>query len=219
MLTSSVYAYGYGGGVSKPHPTSPVPNCAWHSRTKSWRVRIQHGPYKGSYGYYDDQTKAEMIAVLAAEGHLTPGQSRGQRYTEKQERTPVQGPKRPSKRKTFTSGEPTNVDIHNTYRNNTTGVRGVSFNRSLGRFHVRIKLDGKYCSFGVYDTVEEAAEIARQVYAGERPAPPPKTHFGRLAAAPLTEPNKDPHRDKRSRPMTDLALERARAAAQGRIRT
>jgi hypothetical protein len=44
-------------------------------------------------------------------------------------------------------------------------VRGVSFNTAEGRYHVRIRVDGRYRSFGLHDTLDEAAAVARAVYA------------------------------------------------------
>jgi hypothetical protein len=51
-------------------------------------------------------------------------------------------------------------NAHNSrmYANNTTGVKGVTFNRHAGKFHARVKLHGKSYNAGYHLTVGEAEE-------------------------------------------------------------
>ena len=42
--------------------------------------------------------------------------------------------------------------------NNTSGYRGVSWNKGAGKWHSYIKIDGKRYHLGLYDTPEEASE-------------------------------------------------------------
>ncbi|ABD58564.1 hypothetical protein PBI_PIPEFISH_67 [Mycobacterium phage Pipefish] len=48
-----------------------------------------------------------------------------------------------------------------------SGVRGVSWNRQFQKWHVRVKIDGKYGSFGLYADLDEAAEVAERARRGE----------------------------------------------------
>ena len=55
-------------------------------------------------------------------------------------------------------------------RNNTTGVKNVSFIKSISRFRVSIAIDKRMKTIGEYLTLEEASEAARQArekYHGE----------------------------------------------------
>jgi hypothetical protein len=51
-----------------------------------------------------------------------------------------------------------------------SGIRGVTWNSQFQRWHVRIRviIDGKskYASFGLYDDLAEAAEVAEKARAG-----------------------------------------------------
>jgi hypothetical protein len=141
-----------------PTPQSPVSGVSWHPRTASWRVRIQTGPYRGSYGYFDIQESAEQCARDAAAGLITPGTDQSTRYPGRRLSSHNTGRPRGPRKPTVTS-----VDRAST--RSTTGVRGVSFNTAEGRYHVRIRVDGRYRSFGLHDTLDEAAAVARAVYA------------------------------------------------------
>ncbi len=46
-------------------------------------------------------------------------------------------------------------------KNNTTGVSGVFFQE--GKYMVRVQVDGKRKSFGVYDTLEQATKIRQSI--------------------------------------------------------
>ena len=54
------------------------------------------------------------------------------------------------------------------YRNNSSGVKGVSWHKQFNKWSVRITIDGKNTHIGYYDTIEEAAEVrlhqARQAF-------------------------------------------------------
>lgn len=55
-------------------------------------------------------------------------------------------------------------------KNNTTGVKGVSWHNQKQKYAVRLMVDGKYRSFGLYSTLveaERAARSAREKYHGE----------------------------------------------------
>jgi len=45
-----------------------------------------------------------------------------------------------------------------------TGVKGVTQDRRNGRFHVYLKRQGKKTNFGSYQTLKEAAVVAKKVY-------------------------------------------------------
>jgi HNH endonuclease len=47
-------------------------------------------------------------------------------------------------------------------KNNTSGHKGVSFKKKLGKYQVLVQVDGKNIYFGVYSDLEEAAEVARK---------------------------------------------------------
>jgi hypothetical protein len=54
--------------------------------------------------------------------------------------------------------------------NNTSGYKGVSFDKSRNKWHVAIKVNGLHINKGRYDTVEEAARAydeAARYYFGE----------------------------------------------------
>lgn len=64
-------------------------------------------------------------------------------------------------------------------RPSRSGVRGVIWHPQTGRWHVRLRVNGKQRSFGLYDTVEEAEAAAHKARRGElepgnnqRPASP-----------------------------------------------
>ncbi|SIB67563.1 Uncharacterised protein [Mycobacteroides abscessus subsp. abscessus] len=141
--------------------------------------------------------------MLAAAGKLAPGANTKARYS--CERRSAAGPRKPytvSKSASTRSG---------------TGVRGVSFNQQSGKFHVRIKVDGRYCSFGLHENLDVAAEVARQVYAGERkPLPRSDQHKPAKSRTSQVDPFTDPHRDKRAYRLTRAAIDNARAAAKGK---
>lgn len=182
---------------------STVPGVYWAPSTGRWRVHLRRGPHAGSYGYFDDQGEAEQTAALAAEGKLAPGANTKTRYSSA--RRSAAGPRKPytvSKSASPRSG---------------TGVRGVSFNQQSGKYHVRIKVDGRYCSFGLHENLNVAAEVARQVYAGERkPLPRPDQHKPTKSRTSQVDPFVDPHRDKRAYRLTQAAIDTARTAAKGR---
>jgi len=46
-------------------------------------------------------------------------------------------------------------------KTNTSGVRGVSFAKNVGKYHAYIQFKGKLINLGYYDTLEEAANIRR----------------------------------------------------------
>lgn len=45
------------------------------------------------------------------------------------------------------------------YSTNTSGYRGVSFNRTQNKWQAKIRIDGKLKHLGVFDTCEEAYEV------------------------------------------------------------
>ncbi len=45
---------------------------------------------------------------------------------------------------------------------NTSGHRGVSFNKRSGKWYAYAKLDGRMISLGFFDDIEEAARVARE---------------------------------------------------------
>lgn len=47
-------------------------------------------------------------------------------------------------------------------KNNTSGHKGVSFKKKIGKYQVLVQVDGKNIYFGVYSDLEEAAEVARK---------------------------------------------------------
>lgn len=47
-------------------------------------------------------------------------------------------------------------------KDNTSGHKGVSFKKKLGKYQVLVQVDGKNLYFGVYSDLEEAAEVARK---------------------------------------------------------
>lgn len=57
-------------------------------------------------------------------------------------------------------------------RSNTTGYRGVSFNKQSGKYHAQIKIHGVQTYLGRADTAEQAALIYNQAA---------KEHFGEFA--------------------------------------
>lgn len=221
------------------NPRSGIRHVRWHAVTGTWQVCIQRGDRRGSYGYYRDLDEAARVVVLALDGMMEPGTRgaplRTRVYTRPTDIGPVHGPAVPP-------------DMQVPSKTSKTGVRGVSFNRQHDRFHVRIRVNGRYESFGLYRTLDQAAEVARQVFAGElepgghrRPKPPPPVKPQKQpppvkhVAAKTTPPppprafprrpqpspgfaRTDPHREVRTRPMTGLALERARSASLGGTR-
>lgn len=46
--------------------------------------------------------------------------------------------------------------------NNTTGVRGVSYDKNTNKYRTRLKFKGKSLSFGYYTTMEEAVAARRK---------------------------------------------------------
>ena len=68
-------------------------------------------------------------------------------------------------------------------RPSVSGYPGVTLHAS-GRWHVRIRFEGRSCSFGLYDTVEEAAEVARQARAGEIEPSSNQSYRGRRTGRP-----------------------------------
>ncbi len=61
--------------------------------------------------------------------------------------------------------EATNAqNAHNArmYANNTTGVKGVTFNRHAGKYHARVKLNYVSHNLGYFDTLEEADHAVRK---------------------------------------------------------
>ena len=50
-------------------------------------------------------------------------------------------------------------------KNSKTGVRGVTVRKNTGKFSVRLRRpDGVHTTLGCYDTLEEAAKVAREHY-------------------------------------------------------
>lgn len=47
-------------------------------------------------------------------------------------------------------------------KDNTSGHKGVSFKKKIGKYQVLVQVDGKNIYFGVYSDLEEAAEVARK---------------------------------------------------------
>lgn len=45
---------------------------------------------------------------------------------------------------------------------NTSGVKGVSWNKALHKWGVRLTTEGKYKHLGLYDTLDEATEVVRK---------------------------------------------------------
>jgi hypothetical protein len=132
---------------------------SWHARTSSWRVRIQTGPYRGSYGYFDVQESAEQCARDAAAGLITPGTDQSTRYPGR--RLSSQNTARP--RKPREPAPPRSTDT--ALATSKTGVRGVSYHRTARKYLVRIRVDGLYRSYGTYATIAEAEAVAEAVYA------------------------------------------------------
>lgn len=59
-------------------------------------------------------------------------------------------------------------------RNNTSGVRGVSFSKTAGKWHAYINWQGKQLSIGFFEKIEEAAlrrSCAELVFYGEFASP------------------------------------------------
>ena len=168
-------------------------------------MHLRRGPHAGSYGYFDDQDEAEQTAVLAVAGKLAPGANTAARYGG-------------DRRTLATERKPYTVSDSASQRSGT-GVRGVSFNRQSGKYHVRIKVEGRYCSFGLHKDIGVAAEIARQVYAGERkPVSRPDQPKPARSRTAQVDPFADPHRDKRAYRLTQAAIDTARTAAKGRTK-
>ena len=68
----------------------------------------------------------------------------------------------PSSRKTLTVGTDLSLLTRKRSSNNTSGVRGVSFDRTKGKYKAYIKLAGKQRTLGNFDTLEEAAQARRE---------------------------------------------------------
>ena len=49
-------------------------------------------------------------------------------------------------------------------KNNTSGIRGVSYDRSRGKWQVKFKKNYKTIHFGRYDSIEEAEMVARKAF-------------------------------------------------------
>nr|WP_264481251.1 AP2 domain-containing protein [Vagococcus fluvialis] len=56
------------------------------------------------------------------------------------------------------------MQSHNTRlkKNNTSGVRGVNFNKRTGKWMVRLWVDGKRKSFGYFYDLEEAINARKE---------------------------------------------------------
>ena len=50
-------------------------------------------------------------------------------------------------------------------RSNTSGVTGVTWDKSIGKWLAQIRLDGKTKHLGYFDDLEEAAEVVSEFYA------------------------------------------------------
>ena len=48
-------------------------------------------------------------------------------------------------------------------KNNTSGFKGVSYNKNIGKYHAYINLNKKRVHLGTYDTAEEAANIRKEI--------------------------------------------------------
>ncbi len=44
------------------------------------------------------------------------------------------------------------------YKNNTTGVKGVSFHKRVGKYAARVQVNGVRKSIGYFDTIEQASD-------------------------------------------------------------
>ena len=139
------------------YPQSPVPGCAWFNRTQQWRVRIQQGPHAGNYGYFNDQSEAEDVARLAAVGLLKPGTR--ENPTTKRTRKP-----RPSSLGPLHTVRRAPVTPTQANSRSKSGVRGVSWHAQENKWHVRVRGGGRYRSYGLYTTLEEAARVAQRAY-------------------------------------------------------
>jgi len=56
------------------------------------------------------------------------------------------------------------------HKDSATGIKNVSFRKDTGKFSVRLSIDGKYKVIGSYNSLEEAAIVAknaREKYHGE----------------------------------------------------
>ena len=67
-----------------------------------------------------------------------------------------------SSRKTLAVGTDLSQLTRKRSSNNTSGVRGVSFDRTNGKYKAYIKLAGKQRTLGNFDTLEEAARARRE---------------------------------------------------------
>jgi hypothetical protein len=56
-----------------------------------------------------------------------------------------------------------NNEHHGIRSDNTTGYRGVSFHKKLGKYTAKVQHHGKTHYAGSYETAELAAEAARQL--------------------------------------------------------
>lgn len=54
-------------------------------------------------------------------------------------------------------------ESHRLIRNSASGVRNVHLDKSTGRYRVALTLDGKKKSFGAYESISEASEVADAV--------------------------------------------------------
>lgn len=48
------------------------------------------------------------------------------------------------------------------HKDSITGFKGVSFRPDTGKYTVRVTVDGKYKSFGCYETLDEAVAVANE---------------------------------------------------------
>lgn len=135
-------------------PISHMRGVCWHRPSRLWHVRIQRDPYRGSYGYYQDHDEAVAVAEAAYAGLIELPRKPRPRGPARQ---PMYGPTRRDAPK-----------IKVAPSNSTSGVRGVSWNSKLGKWHVRIIVKGERYSFGVYADLAEATAVAQEVYAGTR---------------------------------------------------
>lgn len=66
----------------------------------------------------------------------------------------------------------TSQNGHNTFirKNNTSGIKGVSWSKKLQKWHARIRVDYQRIHLGYFDNIEEAVpvlELARKKYHGQ----------------------------------------------------
>ena len=54
-----------------------------------------------------------------------------------------------------------NAQNKKTYKNSKSGIRGVRWHTQFSKWHVRLMVNGKQNSLGLYDTIEEAISVRK----------------------------------------------------------